>query len=64
MLCDRKVPIKLKGKFYGAAVRPAMKYASECWAIKQSQVQKLHVAEMRMLRMMCGVTRKDRISNE
>ena len=64
VLCDRKVPMKLKGKFYGAVVRPAMKYASECWAIKQRQVQKLHVAEMRMLRMMCGVTRKDRISNE
>lgn len=64
VLCDRKVPMKLKGKFYAAVVRPAMKYSSECWAIKKKQVQKLQVAEMRMLRLMCGVTRKDRISNE
>src|SRR4029079_7470875 len=45
-------------------VEEAMKYSSECWAIKQQQIQKLQVAEMKMLRMMCGVTRKDRISNE
>ena len=64
VLCDRKVPMKLKGKFYAAVVRPAMKCSSECWAIKKKQVQKLQVAEMRMLRMMCGVTRRDRISNE
>ena len=64
VLCDRKVPMKLKGKFYAAVVRPAMKYLSECWAIKKKQAQKLQVAEMRMLRMMCGVTRKDRICND
>src|SRR4029078_4704158 len=41
VLCDKKVPIKLKGKFYAAAVRPAMKYSSECWVFKKNQVQKL-----------------------
>src|SRR6185369_13194319 len=48
VLCHRKVPMKLKGKFYAAAVRPAMKYSSECWAIKKKQIQKLQVAEMKM----------------
>ena len=56
--------MKLKGRFYSAVVRPAMKYSSECWAIKKRQEQKLQVAEMRMLRMSCGVSRKDKIQNE
>ncbi|KAK9166421.1 hypothetical protein Scep_001612 [Stephania cephalantha] len=61
--CDRNVPTKLKGKFYRTAIRPAMLYGSECWAVKQQQLHKMNVAEMRMLRWMCGKTRKDRIRN-
>ena len=30
-LCDRKIPLRLKGKFYRTAVRPAMLYGAECW---------------------------------
>ncbi|VFQ71742.1 unnamed protein product [Cuscuta campestris] len=36
----------------------------ECWAVKKTHVRRLHAAEMRMLRWMCGKTRLDRISNE
>ena len=64
VICDRKVPLKLKGKFYRTAIRPAMLYGTECWAIKSQQEQKLSVAEMRMLRWMSGHTRLDRIRNE
>jgi len=45
-------------------VRPAVLYGSECWALKKTQVQGLMVAEMRMIRWMCGYTRIDRIRNE
>ncbi|GMP49664.1 hypothetical protein CsSME_00016582 [Camellia sinensis var. sinensis] len=38
--------------------------ASGCWAIKKQHVDKMSVAEMRMLRLMCGKTRQDRIRNE
>ncbi|XP_026435115.1 uncharacterized protein LOC113332823 [Papaver somniferum] len=30
VLCDRKVPVKLKGKFYRTAIRPAKLYRAEC----------------------------------
>ena len=54
VLCDRNILKRLKGKFYGTAVRPAMMFGSECWAIKKIQECKMQMAEMRMLRMMCG----------
>ena len=34
VLCDKKVPLKLKGKFYGTTVIPALLYGTECWAVK------------------------------
>ncbi|KAL6505091.1 hypothetical protein OROGR_024908 [Orobanche gracilis] len=63
VLCDKKVPLKLKGKFYRAAVRPAMLYGSECWAMKKSLENKLEATGMRMLRWSCDRTLLDRIPN-
>ncbi|KAL6507853.1 hypothetical protein OROGR_024048 [Orobanche gracilis] len=64
VLCDPDMPHRLKGKFYRTAIRPALLYGIECWAVKQCHVQKMNVAEMRMLRWMCGHTKKDRLRNE
>ncbi|KAE8654891.1 Detected protein of unknown function [Hibiscus syriacus] len=50
VLCDKKVPLKLKGKFYRMAIRPALLYGSECWAIKKDHVRRMEATEMRMLR--------------
>ncbi|XP_019226204.1 PREDICTED: uncharacterized protein LOC109207688 [Nicotiana attenuata] len=58
------MPPRLEGKFYRVVFRPAMSYEAECWPVKKSHVQKMSVAEMRMLRRMCGHTRKDKIRNE
>ncbi|KAF3625101.1 hypothetical protein FXO37_31045 [Capsicum annuum] len=63
VLCDKKVPPKLKGKFI-----EWRSIYSRCmeWSVGQSRthIQKLKVAEMRMLRWMCGLTRGDRVRNE
>ncbi|KAI0531437.1 hypothetical protein KFK09_000992 [Dendrobium nobile] len=64
LLCDRNVPLKLKGKFYKMVVRPAMLYGAECWPLKEKHNTKLSVAEMRMLGWMSGFTLRDRIQNE
>ncbi|PHT96000.1 hypothetical protein T459_03882 [Capsicum annuum] len=45
-------------------VRPAMLYGAERWPVKNSHIQKMMVAEMRMLCWMCGLTRGDRVRNE
>jgi len=42
-------------------VRPTLLYGVECWPIKKAQAQRLMVAEMRMIRWMCGYTRIGRI---
>ena len=64
VVCDKKMPVKLKGKVYRTVVRPAMLYGAETWATNKRQESRIEVNEMRMLRWMCGVTRKDKIRNE
>jgi hypothetical protein len=63
ILCDKKVPNKLKDKFYRTTIRPTMMYGAGCWATKEKYIKKLSVAEMRMLCWICGHIRKDRIKN-
>ena len=60
VLCDRRMPVKVKGKVYKTMTRPAMLYGAET----RGQEARLEVNETRMLRWMCGVTRRDTIRNE
>nr|XP_009765363.1 PREDICTED: uncharacterized protein LOC104216930 [Nicotiana sylvestris] len=41
-----------------------MKWRVECWPAKNSYIQKMKVAEMRMQRWMCGNTRLDMVRNK
>ncbi|XP_056107178.1 uncharacterized protein LOC130085442 [Rhinichthys klamathensis goyatoka] len=64
ILCDRRMPISLKGKIYKTVVRPVALYGSECWPATIKHEQSLHVMEMKMLRWSLGLTRFDRVMNE
>ena len=50
VLCDKKVPIKLKDKVYKTVIKPTMTYGAECWAVRKNDENRLHVEKMRMLR--------------
>ena len=63
VLCDKRIPQKLKDKFYRTAIRPAMLYGAEYWPTKR-HVQQISDAKMRMLRWICGHTRRDRVRND
>ena len=56
--------LKLRVPLLMYEIRPAMLYGKECWAVKHQHVHQMGVAEMRMLRWMCGHTRNDKIKNE
>ena len=64
MLCDRKFPVRLEGKFYRVAIKLALLIGIERWSVKKSHEQKMEVAKMRMLRWICGNTIMDRIKNQ
>ena len=64
VICDKRLPARVKGKVYSSVVRPAMLYGLETVAVTKKQVEEMKVAEMKMLRFIMGVTRKDKIRNE
>ena len=51
---------KLKDK----VIKQTMTYGAECWAVTKKHENRLHVAEMRMLRWIRGKTRKDHVRNQ
>ena len=64
VLYDRKIPLRLKAKVYEAIIRPALMYGNECWAMKVTSKRKIATTEMRMLREILGVSRRDHMRNE
>ena len=41
VLCDKRMPVKLKGKVYRTVVRPAMLYGAETWATTKRQESRI-----------------------
>ena len=56
--------MRLKAQVYKTMVKPVILYGAETWAVKEGHVKKLEVVEMRCLRAIRGVTRRERMRNE
>lgn len=50
VLCDKRLPLKLKDKFYKTTIRPAMLYGAKYWPTKTQHVQHISVPKMCTLR--------------
>lgn len=64
VMCDRRMPIRLKAMVYKSVIRPVALYGSECRPATSKCEQTLHVMEMRMLRWCLGLTRLDHVRND
>ena len=64
VICDRRVPARVKRKVYKVAVRPAMLYGLETVALTKRQEAEMEVAELKMVRFSLGVSIMDNTRNE
>ena len=64
MLCERKMSVKLTWKIYRTVVSAPLLYGTETWSTTKSKENGLGESDMRLLRWICGVTKKDKIRNE
>lgn len=64
VLCDRKMPIRLKSKIYRTVVRPVALYGTESWPTTRTTEQRLHAMEMRMVRWIMGISLLDHMTND
>src|SRR5260221_8826832 len=63
ILTRKGASLVLKGKVYRSCVRSCMLYGSETWPMRAEHEGKLERAEMRMIRMVCGVSLRDKITS-
>ena len=64
VICGRSISLKVRGTLYKSYVRNALTYGAECWALKMEDERRLKTTEIRMWRMICGKTLKDKRNNE
>ena len=61
MLTRRGIPLRQKGRVYRTCVQSVMVYASETWAVRVEEEQRMDRNENVMFRWMCGVTLRDKV---
>ena len=57
------MPRKVKIKLYMTFIRPVLLYGAECWTVRKKEEHILEKTEMRMLRIIKGVTLRDRVKS-
>ena len=57
------MPRKLKIRLYLTVIRPVFLYGAECWTVRKKEEQILEKTEIRMLRIIKGVTLRDRVKS-
>ncbi len=60
----RSLGMSAKRRLYKGVVIPTALYRAETWNMGELERRRLNVMEMRCLRSMCGVTRRDRVRND
>ena len=60
----REIGMALKVRLYNALILPIATYAAETWTLKAEDTRKLEAFEMRCLRVILGVTLRQRLRNE
>lgn len=64
VVCDRKMPVRVKGKVYKTMIRPVLLYGAEAWSVRRKEELLLEKTEMRMLWWILGVTLRDKKRSE
>ena len=64
LLTNQVIPLKSRSKIYSTCICIAMLYDSECWALTTAEVQRLQRNECAMIRWICKVKIRDKISSD
>ena len=56
VICDKKVPTKLKILIYQTVIRPTLLYGCETWPMSVKDERRMATTEMRMVRWVMGVS--------
>jgi len=58
------LPLTVKGRLYSSCAQSIMLHGSETWPIRKENKMVHQLAEMRMVRWMCGVKLQDRVQSK
>ena len=63
LLRDRNIPRKVKLLMFNSVLKPVLLYGCETWVLTEKLKSKIQAAEMRVLRLIFGVTKRERLRN-
>ena len=64
LLKQKEIPKDVKVCIYTTILRPVLLYGSETWTLTKRLRSKIQACEMRILHLIYGVTKRDKIRNE